>query len=55
MHLLGVESTISTMVKRYKFAIKYGKDYFDINIYKHTYIYIYIYIVKNNCIVMTKN
>ena len=49
MHLLGVESTISTMVKRYKFAIKCGKDYFDIN------IYIYIYIVKNNYTVMTKN
>ena len=51
MHLLGVESTISTMVKRYKFAIKCGKDYFDIKIY----ILIYIYIVKNNCTVMTKN
>ena len=53
MHLLGVESTISTMVKRYKFAKKCGKDYFDINMYIH--IYIYIYIVKNNYTVMTKN
>ena len=43
MHLLGVESTILTsiysikyifiQVKRYKFAIKCGKDYFDIDIF----------------------
>ena len=44
MHLLGVESAILTstysikyifiQVKRYKFAIKCGKDYFDINVLK---------------------
>jgi len=43
MHVLGVESTILTstysikyifiQVKRYKFAIKCDKDYFDIDIF----------------------